>query len=152
MVWSLYTDNTSFSFITGKWCFDCDRKREGEERGGVCEMGAGGGGKRGCRCPVLFFRDSDRGRENILTAGSINKIHVLKQTFQVFKMSRRGGLQSGLNINPLMPKRYFVPLYKQILLAANTDLFNPLVPKAHNSCVNNLLFPLQIKPLKVNWS
>ena len=28
--------------------------------------------------------------------------------------------------------------------AANTDLFNPLVPKAHNSECQNLPFPLQI--------
>ena len=28
--------------------------------------------------------------------------------------------------------------------AANTDIFNPLVPKAHNS--QNLPFPFQIKP------
>ena len=34
-----------------------------------------------------------------------------------------------------------------MLPAANTDLFNPLVPKAHNSECQNLLSPLQIKPL-----
>ena len=34
-----------------------------------------------------------------------------------------------------------------MLERANTDLFNPLVPKAHNS--ECLLFPLQIKPVKV---
>ena len=33
-----------------------------------------------------------------------------------------------------------------MLQATNTDLFNPLVPKAHK---NDLLFLLQIKPLKV---
>ena len=32
-----------------------------------------------------------------------------------------------------------------MLQAANTDLFNPLVPKAHNSECQNLLFPLQMK-------
>ena len=37
-----------------------------------------------------------------------------------------------------------------MLQAANNDLFNPLVPKAHNSECQNILFPLQIKPLKVN--
>ena len=37
-----------------------------------------------------------------------------------------------------------------MLQAANTDLFNPLVPKAHNSKGQNLLFTLQIKPVKVN--
>ena len=31
----------------------------------------------------------------------------------------------------------------------NTD---PLTPKAHNSECRNLLFPLQIKPVKVNLS
>ena len=35
-----------------------------------------------------------------------------------------------------------------MLQTANTDLFSPLVPKAHNS--ECLPFPLQIKPLKVN--
>ena len=42
-----------------------------------------------------------------------------------------------------------------MLKGANTDLFNPLVPKSHNSKSQNLLFPLQIKPVKVklklNW-
>ena len=37
---------------------------------------------------------------------------------------------------------------KQMLQAANTDLFNPLVPKDHNSECQNLLLPLQIKPVK----
>ena len=37
-----------------------------------------------------------------------------------------------------------------MLQAANTDLFNPLVSKDHNSECQNLLFPLQIKPVKVN--
>ena len=36
-----------------------------------------------------------------------------------------------------------------MLQAANTDLINPLVPKAHNSECQNLLYPLQIKPVKV---
>ena len=34
-----------------------------------------------------------------------------------------------------------------MLQAASTDLLKPLVPKAHNSECQNLLFPLQIKPL-----
>ena len=42
-----------------------------------------------------------------------------------------------------------------MLEAGNTDLFNPLVPKAHDSECQNLLFPLQIKQvkanLKLNW-
>ena len=37
-----------------------------------------------------------------------------------------------------------------MLQAANIDLFKPLIPKAHNSECPNLLFPLQIKPVKVN--
>ena len=37
-----------------------------------------------------------------------------------------------------------------MLQEANTDLFNPLVPKSNNSECQNLLFPLQIEPLKVN--
>ena len=36
------------------------------------------------------------------------------------------------------------------MLQANTDIFNPFVPKAHNSDCPNLLFPLQIKPAKVS--
>ena len=44
-----------------------------------------------------------------------------------------------------MPKRYFcTAIYcfkKQMLQAANTDLFKPLlVPKAHNSECQNLMF------------
>ena len=34
-----------------------------------------------------------------------------------------------------------------MLQGANIDLFNPLVPKAHNSDCQNILFPLQIKPV-----
>ena len=34
-----------------------------------------------------------------------------------------------------------------MLQGANTDLFNPLVPKTHNSECQNLPFPLQIKAL-----
>ena len=37
-----------------------------------------------------------------------------------------------------------------MLQAANTDFFNPVVPKAHNCGCQNLLFPLQIKPVKIN--
>ena len=36
-----------------------------------------------------------------------------------------------------------------MLQGVHTDLFNSLVPKAHNSERQNLLFPLQIGPLKV---
>ena len=37
-----------------------------------------------------------------------------------------------------------------MLQGANTDLFKELVPKAHNSDRHNLLFLLQIKPVKVS--
>ena len=37
-----------------------------------------------------------------------------------------------------------------MLQAANTDLFNPLVAKAHNSECQNLPFTLQIRPVKVS--
>ena len=37
-----------------------------------------------------------------------------------------------------------------MLQRASIDLFNPLVPNAHKSECPNLLFPLKIKPLKVN--
>ena len=59
------------------------------------------------------------------------------------------------NINPLMPKRYVCISYlifsfkKQMLEGGNSDLFNPLVPKAHNSECQNLPFPLQINPVKI---
>ena len=39
-----------------------------------------------------------------------------------------------------------------MLPAANADLFNPLDPKAHNCEFQNLLFPLQIKPVEVSSS
>ena len=35
-----------------------------------------------------------------------------------------------------------------MLQGANTDLFNPLAPKAHNRECQNPLFPLPIKPVK----
>ena len=31
----------------------------------------------------------------------------------------------------------------------DTELFNPLVPKAHNSECQNILFPLQIEPARL---
>ena len=37
-----------------------------------------------------------------------------------------------------------------MLQGAKTDLFDPLVTKAHNSECQNLVFPLKIKPVKVN--
>ena len=37
-----------------------------------------------------------------------------------------------------------------MLQAANTDLFNTLVPNFHNSECPNLLFPLQFKTEKVS--
>ena len=36
-----------------------------------------------------------------------------------------------------------------MLQAANTDLLNQLVSKVHNSECQNLLFPIQTKPVKV---
>ena len=39
-----------------------------------------------------------------------------------------------------------------MLPTANTELFNPILPKAHNSECQNLLFLLQIKPLIVSYS
>ena len=36
-----------------------------------------------------------------------------------------------------------------MLQGASTDLFNPLLPKAHNSECQNILFPFQTKPGKV---
>ena len=37
-----------------------------------------------------------------------------------------------------------------MLQAANTDLFNPLLPKAHNSECQNIIFPFEIKPVKIS--
>ena len=37
-----------------------------------------------------------------------------------------------------------------MLKGANTELFNPLVAKAHNCECQNIIFPLKIKPLKVD--
>ena len=37
-----------------------------------------------------------------------------------------------------------------MLQGANTDFLYPFVPKAHNNECQNLLFFLQIKPLKVS--
>ena len=37
-----------------------------------------------------------------------------------------------------------------MLQASNTDLFNPLVPKAYNCECLNLLFPLQVKLVEVS--
>ena len=59
-------------------------------------------------------------------------------------------------INPLGPKtkRYFctsivfIVFKNQMLQAARTDLFNPLVRKAHNVECQNLQFQIQIKPEK----
>ena len=51
----------------------------------------------------------------------------------------------------LCPSIKFILFKKQMLQGANIDLFNPLVPKAHNcECQILLIFPLQIKPVKVN--
>ena len=38
-----------------------------------------------------------------------------------------------------------------MLQEANTDLYNPLVPIAQNTERKKLLFPLQIRPVKVNF-
>ena len=59
-------------------------------------------------------------------------------------------------INPINAEKVFFYLcwiysfYKQMLSTANTDLFNRLVNKAHNSECQNLLFPVIIKPVKVS--
>ena len=37
-----------------------------------------------------------------------------------------------------------------MLQAANIDLFNQLVPKAHNSKCQSLLFPVQINTIQVS--
>ena len=53
-------------------------------------------------------------------------------------------------IQPLWSINHFWLVKKQMLQAANTDLFNPLVPKAHNSECQNPPFPFQMKPVKVS--
>ena len=37
-----------------------------------------------------------------------------------------------------------------MLQANNNDLFNPLVPEAQNNECQNLLFPIQIMPVKTS--
>ena len=37
-----------------------------------------------------------------------------------------------------------------MLQGANSDLFNPLIPKAHNSECQNQPFPVRIKAVKVS--
>ena len=39
---------------------------------------------------------------------------------------------------------------KQMLQAANADILAHSLAKAHNSECQNLLFPVQVKPVKVN--
>ena len=50
----------------------------------------------------------------------------------------------------------FIDVKKQMLQGSNTDLFNPLASKAHNSeCPNirtTVLIPLQFEPVKVGQS
>ena len=59
-------------------------------------------------------------------------------------------------INPLMQQKVHLYLclifcfWKQVLQGAKTDLFNTLVPKAHNSECQNLLIPLKINPVKAS--
>ena len=40
---------------------------------------------------------------------------------------------------------------QQVLQAVNTDHFNPLAPKSHDSNCQNIPSPLHIKPAKANW-
>ena len=47
-------------------------------------------------------------------------------------------------------KTEIIVFRKQMLQAANTGLFNPIVAKAHNCECQNLLFPLQINQVKVD--
>ena len=61
-------------------------------------------------------------------------------------------------INPLMPKRYFctsilfVVFKKKICTRSQHWPCKPLGPRAYNSDCQNLLFPLQVKPVKVSLS
>ena len=48
-----------------------------------------------------------------------------------------------------MPKMY-ISFRKLMLQGANTDLYNPLVPKAHNSELQNTPFLLQINLVNVS--
>ena len=63
-----------------------------------------------------------------------------EETHEAFTLKACKVSLSKRVIDPLMPKRYFctssfffLVFKKQMLQATNTDLFNPLVPKAHNS-------------------
>ena len=46
----------------------------------------------------------------------------------------------------------YIVFMNQLLPAANTDLFNPIVSKAHKSECQNLIFPLQMKKKQVKAS
>ena len=62
-------------------------------------------------------------------------------------------LQLTINAEKLLLYLYLIFSFKkQILQAVITDLLNRLVPRAHHSIVivTNLLFPLQIKRVKVS--
>ena len=60
-------------------------------------------------------------------------------------------LKGWLVCTSILTSIEFLTFKKQMLQAANNDIFNPLVPKAHNKECQNLLFPLQIKPARV-WT
>ena len=82
-------------------------------------------------------------------------MHLVKTVFHCARQINVLSMYLSImkHFNPLMPKRYFytsilfLVFRKQMLQTANTDLFNQLVPKAHKSECQNLLFPLQIKPV-----
>ena len=88
-----------------------------------------------------------RQKEQTSSSQKIEGIWRLEQVAQ--RMPKKKGC-----FNPLMPKGYFgtsikcIGFKKQMLQAANTELFNRSVPKAHNSESQNLPFPLQIRPVK----
>ena len=69
-------------------------------------------------------------------------------------MSHPPRLNQEQELNPLVPKVYlctllaFIIFKKPMVQAANTDLFNPLVPQTQTRECQNLPFPLQIRQSK----
>ena len=76
-------------------------------------------------------------------------LYLLERTFSVIGITFREN--SITDLSKVLLYLYMIYSFKkQMFQASNTDLFNPLVPKAHNSERQNLLFPFQIKPVNVN--
>ena len=59
-------------------------------------------------------------------------------------------LSAPKSVSILITTAIFSLISKFYWILHNTDLFNPLVPKAHNSESQNLPIPLQNNPVRVS--